>query len=28
MEAGSIIWVKADVAGKVETLKVTLEKKK
>ena len=28
MEAGSIIWLKADVAGKVETLKVTLEKKK
>ncbi len=28
MEAGSILWVKADVAGKVETLKVTLEKKK
>jgi serine protease Do len=28
MEAGSIIWIKADVAGKVETLKVTLEKKK
>ena len=28
MEAGSIVWIKADVAGKVETLKVTLEKKK
>jgi serine protease Do len=28
MEAGSIVWFKADVAGKVETLKVTLEKKK
>jgi serine protease Do len=28
MEAGSIVWFKADVAGKVETIKVTLEKKK
>ncbi|HZE99827.1 MAG TPA: trypsin-like peptidase domain-containing protein [Planctomycetota bacterium] len=28
MEAGSIVWIKADVAGKVETVKVTLEKKK
>jgi len=28
MEAGSIVWIKADVAGKVETLKVTLEKKR
>jgi serine protease Do len=28
MEAGSIVWIKAHVAGKVETLKVTLEKKK
>jgi serine protease Do len=28
MEAGSVVWFKADVAGKVETVKVTLEKKK
>ncbi|MBI3857060.1 MAG: serine protease, partial [Planctomycetes bacterium] len=28
LEAGSIVWFKADVAGKVETIKVTLEKKK
>ena len=28
LEAGSIVWFKADVAGKVETFKVTLEKKK
>jgi serine protease Do len=28
MEAGSIVWVKANIAGKVETVKVTLEKKK
>lgn len=28
LEAGSIIWIKADFAGKVETVKVTLEKKK
>jgi serine protease Do len=28
MEAGSVVWFKADVAGKVETMKVTLEKKK
>lgn len=28
LEAGSIVWIKADVAGKVETLKVTLEKKR
>lgn len=28
MEAGSIIWFKADLGGSVETVKVTLEKKK
>jgi serine protease Do len=28
MEAGSIVWFKADLAGSVETVKVTLEKKK
>jgi serine protease Do len=28
LEAGSIVWFKADVAGRVETFKVTLEKKK
>jgi serine protease Do len=28
MDAGSIIWIKADISGKVETLKVTLERKK
>jgi serine protease Do len=28
LEAGSIVWIKADIAGKVETLKVTLEKKR
>lgn len=28
MEAGSIVWIKAELAGKVETVKVTLEKKK
>jgi serine protease Do len=28
MEAGSVIWFKADQAGRVETFKVTLEKKK
>jgi serine protease Do len=28
MEAGSIVWFKADQAGRVETFKVTLEKKK
>ena len=28
LDAGSIVWVKADIAGKVETVKVTLEKKK
>jgi serine protease Do len=28
LEAGSIVWFKADVAGRVETIKVTLEKKR
>lgn len=28
LEAGSIVWVKASLAGRLETLKVTLEKKK
>jgi serine protease Do len=28
MEAGSVVWFKADQAGRVETFKVTLEKKK
>jgi S1-C subfamily serine protease len=28
MEAGSIVWIKGDFGGKVETVKVTLEKKK
>lgn len=28
MEVGSIVWFRAEIAGKVETLKVTLEKKK
>jgi len=28
LEAGSIVWIKAELAGKVETVKVTLEKKK
>lgn len=28
LEAGSIVWMKADVAGRVETIKVTLERKK
>ncbi|HLY08090.1 MAG TPA: S1C family serine protease [Planctomycetota bacterium] len=28
MEAGSIVWITAEMAGKVETVKVTLEKKK
>jgi S1-C subfamily serine protease len=28
MEAGSIIWIKASISGKVEMLKLTLEKKK
>jgi len=28
LEAGSIIWIKAELSGKVETVKVTLEKKK
>ena len=28
MEAGSIVWIKAELAGKVETVKVTLERKK
>ncbi len=28
MEAGSIVWIRAELAGKVETIKVTLEKKK
>ncbi len=28
MEAGSIVWLKAELAGKVETVKVTLEKRK
>lgn len=28
MEAGSIVWIKAEFSGKVETVKVTLERKK
>jgi len=28
LEAGSIVWIKAELAGKIETVKVTLEKKK